>query len=89
MKLGVFVSEKTGDKILKRLKGEIAIFLVGNGTYQAVIAGGKKLSAKYYVLIEDLETRGFSEKDVSKEIKSINYDELVDCLESYEKLIWL
>ncbi|MEW6007473.1 MAG: DsrH/TusB family sulfur metabolism protein [bacterium] len=89
MNLGVFVSEERGDKILKRLKGEIAIFLVGNGVYRAVLENFKRIEAEYFCLIEDLETRGFKKNDVLPYIQPINYDELVDCVERYEKLIWL
>lgn len=90
MTLGVFVSEFRDDKFLERLTGQnVGIFLVANGVYQAVIKGSKRFEGEYFCLIEDLKTRGFKEEDILPDVKPINYGELVDCLASYEKLIWL
>lgn len=90
MRLGVFVSEFRDDKFLERLTGQnLGIFLVANAVYQAVIKGSKRFKGEYFCLIEDLKTRGFKEEDILPDIKPINYDELVDCLANYEKLIWL
>lgn len=99
MRLGVFVSDfaHTGG-ILDRLNAEkMGIFLVSNGIYHAVIKeGGKesnllnKKDAKFYVLSEDLQTRGFTSGEVDKRVSVITYGDLVDLMMGeYEKLAWL
>ncbi len=69
---------------------EIGIFFVQNGVYHAVTDSDiLKMQAEFYVLKEDLATRGFSEENVKKNIKTVNYDELVDLILNYEKLLWM
>lgn len=99
MKLGLFVSEyRIDEELLKRLKAEkLGIFLVGNGIYHAVLKEhgnpsfvlGKE-GAKFYVLKEDLLTRGFKENEVAPNVEIITYSDLVDLIMGeYEKLAWL
>lgn len=99
IRLGIFVSDfmRTGG-ILDRLSAEkVGIFLVSNGIYHAVIReGGKesnllsKKDAKFYVLSEDLQTRGFTSSEVDKRVSVITYDDMVDLMMGeYEKLAWL
>jgi sulfur relay protein TusB/DsrH len=99
MKLAVFVSElRTNEDIIDRLKVDtLGIFLVGNGIYHAVIKEAGKTSAvlskegvTYYVLTEDLQTRGFNHDDVDGRVNIVTYDDVVDLImNNYEKLIWL
>ncbi len=98
MKLGVFVSDfRHNEEILNRLKAEkLGIFLVGNGIYHSVVKEGGKVSplldkkAKFYVLSEDLQSRGFASEEVDKKVSIVTYSELVDLMMGeYEKLAWL
>lgn len=99
MKLGVFVSDFTrSEDILGRLKAEkLGIFLVSNGVYHAVVKEKGKASplldkkeAKFYVLSEDLQTRGFANEEADKRASVINYSGLIDLIiGEYEKLAWL
>jgi sulfur relay protein TusB/DsrH len=90
MKLGVFVSEFEQNEPLDRLKAEkLGIFLVENGIYLG-LKPDKMEDAEYYLLSEDLKTRGFDLDDVDSRVKVITYPELTDLImEEYEKLIWL
>ena len=90
MKLGVFVSEFEQNELLDRLKAErLGIFLVENGIYSG-LKPEKREDAEYYLLSEDLETRGFGLDDVDSRVKVVTYPELTDLImEEYEKLIWL
>lgn len=97
MKLGVFVSDFRYNETLNRLKAEkLGIFLVGNGIYHAVVKEGGKASplldkeAKFYVLSEDLQTRGFTDEEADKRASVITYSGLIDLMMGeYEKLAWL
>ena len=91
--MGVFLSEwRENEEILGRLKAEkIGVFLVENAVYHAVIKSPliEKQNRDYYVLTEDLQTRGFTACDVDN-INVVTYDNLVDLMmNDYEKLIWL
>ncbi|RMD56654.1 MAG: hypothetical protein D6828_04055 [Nitrospirae bacterium] len=99
MKLAIFYSELRGDETtLQRLKADkVGVILVGNGIYHATLKEGgepstvlKKDGAEYYVLSEDLETRGFNSDQVDDKVSIINYDQLADLImNDYEKLVWL
>ncbi|MBI5183558.1 MAG: hypothetical protein HY999_04280 [Nitrospinae bacterium] len=99
MKLGIFYSDLRGNHdMLFRLKGEkIGVFLVGNGIYHATIKEKgepspilQKKEIDYYVLSEDLSTRGFSTDEVDSDIKVITYSDLTDLImNDYDKLAWL
>lgn len=98
MKLGLFVSDlRHNEEILKRLKAEkLGIFLVSNGIYHSVVKEEGKASplldkkAKFYVLSEDLQSRGFASEEVDKRASIVTYSELVDLMMGeYEKLAWL
>ncbi len=98
MKLAVFVSDyRITVDTLDRLKPEkLGIILVGNGVYHTSLKENGnpspllKTSANFYVLSEDLETRGISSSAISGNIKVITYNDLVDIIfNDYEKLAWL
>lgn len=99
MKLGLFYNDLRGiGETYNRLTAqELGIFLVSNGVYHAVLKekGSSspildKKDAAFYVLREDLETRGFSETEVDKRVKVISYDDLVGLImDKYEKVAWL
>jgi sulfur relay protein TusB/DsrH len=98
MKLAVFVSDyRITVDTLDRLKSEkLGIIFVGNGVYHATIkekgATSPLLekSANFYVLSEDLETRGLSNSNVDSKVKVVNYGDVVDLIfNEYEKTAWL
>lgn len=98
MKLGVLLSEyRTGANLLDRLTAEkLGIIFVGNGVYNATIKeNGKAASvlektATFFVLAEDLESRGFSAENVDSRVKVVNYGDVVDLIfNDYEKTIWI
>lgn len=99
MKLGLFYNDLRGiDETYNRLNAkELGVFLVSNGVYHAVLKEKgssspilNKKDATFYVLREDLETRGFSESEVDKKVKVISYDDLVELImDKYEKFAWL
>lgn len=98
MKLAVFVSDlRNTVDTLDRLKPEkLGIILVGNGVYHvSVKENGNpspllKKPANFYVLSEDLETRGLSSSDIDSRAKVVNYSDVVDLIfNDYEKLAWL
>lgn len=98
MKLGVFMSDyRSGSDVLDRIKAEkLGVILVGNGVYHATVKEGGAASpllgkqANFYVLSEDLETRGFSADSVDGRAKIVNYGDVVDLIfNEYEKLIWV
>ncbi|MDI6794262.1 MAG: DsrH/TusB family sulfur metabolism protein [bacterium] len=99
MRLGVFVSDLRGnEEMLDRLEAEkLGVFLVENGIYHAVIKEDGKSSpvirkedAEYYVLTEDLQTRGFTSFEVDSKVNVVTYSDMVDLtMETYEKLVWL
>ncbi len=99
MKLVAFVSDynMTVDT-LDRLKPEkLGILLVENGVYHATTKKDGQASsllnysANYYVLQEDLETRGFSAENlVDDKIKVVNMGDVVDLMfNEYDKTAWL
>lgn len=100
MKLAAIVSDwRRTESTLERLKAEkLGVILAQNGVYHAVLKEGGEASpvlakegAEYYVVKEDLETRGYSEADVvDSKVKTITYGDLVDLLmNDYEKNAWL
>jgi len=96
MKLAVFMSESSRtESTYERLEAEkLGVVLVGNGIYHATSNFNssvlEKDGAEFFVLLEDLETRGFSTGDVDSKVKVINYDGLADLImNDYEKLAWL
>lgn len=98
MKLGVFLSEyRTDSSILQRLSPEkLGIILVGNGVYHAAIKENGQssqvlnLKANFYVLKEDLETRGLNGSNLDSRVKPVTYGDVVDLIfNEYEKLMWI
>lgn len=98
MKLGVFMSDyRTGADVLDRLTAEkLGIILVGNGVYAATVKETGKASpvlekpATFYVLLEDLESRGCSAANVDGRVKVVTYGDVVDLIfNDYEKIIWI
>ena len=99
MKLAVFLSDwRRTEDTLERMKADkLGVVLVGNGVYHAVVKeGGKdspilsKAGASFYVLSEDLETRGFTAANVNSKVKMVNYGDVVDLImNEYEKTAWL
>jgi sulfur relay protein TusB/DsrH len=98
MKLAVFVSDyKLNVDTLDRLKPEkLGIVLVQNGVYHATIKenGAQssllKKNADFYVLMDDLETRGLGSATIDSNIKVIGYSDIVDLIfNEYEKTAWL
>lgn len=98
MKLGVFMSDfKTGSDIIERLSAEkLGIIFVGNGVYHAAIKDNGKASplldksAAFYVLTEDLESRGFTSANLDSRVKPVTYSDVVDLIfNDYEKIIWI
>lgn len=98
MKLGVFVSDyRITVETLDRLQADsLGIILVSSGIYHACVKENGKASDilakpfKFYVLKEDVVTRGFDESSVDSRVKVITYSDLVDLIfNEYEKLAWL
>ena len=99
MKLVAFVSDyKMTVDTLDRLKPEkLGIILVQNGVYHATTKENGKpssmlnYSADYYVLQEDLETRGLSGANVlDSKVKVIKFGDIVDLMfNEYDKTAWL
>jgi len=99
MKLAVFLSDwrKTEDTFERLKADKLGVILVENGIYHAVTKeGGKdspvlgKAGATYYVLSDDLETRGFTAANVNSKVKVISYGDIVDLImNDYEKTAWL
>ncbi|WP_333652656.1 DsrH/TusB family sulfur metabolism protein [Dissulfurispira sp.] len=98
MKLGVFMSDfRSGSDIIERLSAEkLGIIFVGNGVYHATVEENGKASpvldksATFYVLTEDLESRGFGSADVDSRVKPVTYSDVVDLIfNDYEKIIWI
>jgi sulfur relay protein TusB/DsrH len=98
MKLAVFVSDyRITVDTLDRLKPEkLGIIFVGNGVYHATIKEKGATSpllekpANFYVLSEDLETRGLNSSNVDSKVKVVNYGDVVDLIfNEYEKTAWL
>ena len=98
MKLGVFVSDyRTGSDILDRLSADkLGVIFVGNGVYHATLKEGGKTdsvlqkAAQFFVLAEDLESRGFTAASVGGNVKVVNYSDVVDLIfNDYEKIVWI
>lgn len=98
MKLGIIMSDfKTGSDIIERLSAEKpGVILVGNGVYHAAAKEGGKSSAlldkplTFYVLTEDLESRGFTAENLDSRVKAVTYGDVVDQIfNDYEKIIWI
>ncbi len=99
MKLAVFLSDwRRTEDTLERMKADkLGIVLVGNGIYHAVVKEGSKDSpilakagATFYVLSDDLETRGYTAASVNSKVKVIGYGDIVDLImNEYEKTAWL
>ena len=99
MKLGVILSENVRtESTYERLQADtLSVVLAGNGIYHAVTKMNGKASdvlskkADFYVLTEDLESRGFTSADlVDSKIKPIGYDGLVDLImDQHDKFVWL
>lgn len=98
MRLGIFLSDfRTGSDIIERLSAEkLGIIFVGNGIYHTTVKEGGQSSpllekqASFYVLTEDLESRGFSTANLDSRVKPVSYSDVVDLIfNDYEKIIWL
>ena len=99
MKLVTFVSDyRMTVDTLDRLKPEkLGIVFVQNGVYHATTkekgspSSLLNYSAEYYVLQEDLETRGLTGAHViDKKVKVIKYGDIVDLIfNDYDKTAWL
>lgn len=98
MKLAVFVSDyRLNVDTLDRLTStKLGIILVQNGVYHATLKENGKPSsllgknADYYVLMDDLETRGLGSATIDDNIKVISYADIVDLIfNEYEKTAWL
>lgn len=98
MKLGILMSDfRSGSDFIDKVSAEkLGIIFVGNGVYHATIKDGGAASpvlgkaASFYVLGEDLESRGFSSANVDSRAKVVNYSDLVDIIfNDYEKIIWI
>jgi len=99
MKLAVFLSDwRRTEETLERLNAEkLGVILVENGIYHAIVKEeGKdspvlsKAGATFYVLSDDLETRGFTAANVNSKVKIIGYADIVDLImNDYEKTAWL
>ena len=99
MKLAVFLSDwRRTENTLERLKADkLGVILVANGIYHAVTRENGKDSpvlsqagASFYVLSDDLETRGFTASQVNSKVKVIGYGDIVDLImNDYEKSAWL
>jgi sulfur relay protein TusB/DsrH len=99
MKLLVFLSDwRRTEDTFERMKADtMGVVLVGNGVYHAVVKeNGKdsavlsKPGANFYLLKDDLETRGYTAANVNSKVKVISYGDIVDLImNDYEKTAWL
>ncbi len=98
MKLGVFVNDyKTVAETVSRLTAEkLGLIFIQNGVFHAAIKENGKSSslldksANFYVLAEDLATRGLSDADVDSRVKIVNYGDVVDLIfNEYEQVVWI
>ncbi len=98
MKLGVFVNDfKSVVDTVDRLTAEkLGLIFIQNGVFHATIKENGKSSslldksATFYVLSEDLSTRGLTDADVDKRVKVVNYSDVVDLIfNEYEQIAWL
>jgi sulfur relay protein TusB/DsrH len=99
MKLAIFLSDwrRTEDSFERIKADKTGVILVGNGIYHAVVKeNGKdspvlsKAGASYFVLSDDLETRGYTAANVNSKVKVVSYGDIVDLImNDYEKTAWL
>lgn len=98
MKLGVFVNDyKSVPDTVERMTAEkLGLIFIQNGVFHATIKENGKpspllgKSANFYVLAEDLATRGLSDADVDSRVKVVNYGDVVDLIfNEYEQVIWI
>ncbi len=98
MKLGVFVNDyKTVTETVSRLTAEkLGLIFIQNGVFHAAIKENGKSSslldksANFYVLAEDLATRGLLDADVDSRVKIVNYSDVVDLIfNEYEQVVWI
>ncbi len=98
MKLAAFVSDyRLNVDTLDRLKPEkLGIILVQNGVYHATVKekGGSSpvldCAADFYVVQEDLETRGLNTSNIDSKIKVVTISDVVDLLfNDYDKTAWI
>lgn len=98
MKLGIIMSDfRTGSDIIDRLSSQKpGVIFVGNGVYHATVKENGKTSSildkplTFYVLSEDLESRGYTVENLDSRVKAVTYGDVVDQIfNDYEKIIWL
>lgn len=99
MKLAVFLSDyktSSADIASRFATDDLGIIFVSNGVnYVATKENGKsdkllQQSAKFYVLTEDLESRGFTSTDLPSNVTPVTYSDVVDLIfNQYEKIVWL
>lgn len=99
MKLAVFLSDwrRTEDTFERMKADKMGVILVGNGVYHAVVKeNGKdspvlsKAGASFYVLSDDLTTRGYKAENVNSKVKIVSYGDIVDLImNDYEKTAWI
>ncbi len=99
MKLVTFVSDykMTVDTLYRLNPEKLGIVLVQNGVYHATTKENGNTSpllnysADYYVLLNDLETRGLTADNVvDPKVKVIGFGDVVDLIfNEYEKTAWL
>jgi sulfur relay protein TusB/DsrH len=99
MKLALFLSDwrRTENSFERITADKLGVILVGNGIYHAVVKeNGKdsavlsKAGATFYVLSDDLTTRGYTADKVNSKVKIISYGDIVDLImNEYEKSAWL
>jgi sulfur relay protein TusB/DsrH len=99
MKLAVFLSDwrRTEDSFERLKADKMGVILVGNGVYHAVVKeNGKdsavlsKAGASFYVLSDDLATRGYTPANVNSKVKVVSYGDIVDLImNDYEKTAWI
>jgi sulfur relay protein TusB/DsrH len=99
MKLAVFLSDwrRTEDSFERMKANKMGVILVGNGVYHAVVKeNGKdspvlsKAGASFYVLSDDLTTRGYTAANVNSKVKVVSYGDVIDLImNDYEKTAWI
>ncbi len=99
MKLALFLSDwrRTEDSFERIKADKMGVILVGNGVYHAVVKeNGKdspvlsKAGASFYVLSDDLTTRGYTSANVNSKVKVVSYGDIVDLImNDYEKTAWI
>lgn len=98
MKLGVFVNDflNVVDTVDRLTADKLGLIFIQNGVFHATIKENGKSSslldksAIFYVLAEDLATRGLTDADVDKRVKVVNYGDVVDLIfNEYEQIVWV